>query len=177
MTVTVESALNSVHASAERLRDSVQDLVLIAVEDRPRGTEIHLTTLVHDAALDLAAEAEQAAGALRTSGHGPDVSRPASRRVARCQARVNILGTVLVRELAAPERLTELAALGAGRGREAGAWAAEIIRCIETCQYLLWTDVEPALLRYWQELADSTGRTRAPVTDADPRVKDSHDAY
>jgi hypothetical protein len=177
MNVTVESALNSVHASVERLRDSVQDLVLIAVEDQPRGTEIHLTTLVHDAALDLAAEAEQAAGALRTSGHGPDVSRAAtSRQVARCQARVNMLGTMLVRELAAPERLTELAALGAGRGREAGAWAGEIIRCIETCQYLLWTDVESALLGYWQELVESTGRTRAPVTDADPRVKDSHDA-
>lgn len=178
MTVTMESALNSVHASVERLRESVQELVLMAVEDRPRGTELHLTTLVHDAALDLAAEAEQSAGALRPDDPGTDMSRAVTaRHVGQCQARINVLGAVLVRELAAPQRLTELAALGAGRGREAGAWAGEIIRCIETCQHLLWTDVQPALLGFWRELADTTNRTcaPAPVTELE-REGHSHDA-
>ena len=163
MTVTVESALNLVQASAERLREAVQQLVLIAVEDRPRGTELHLITLVHDAALDLAAEAEQATGALQPDGRGEGMSRTAaSRQVIDCQASINVLGAVLVRDLAAPERITELAAFGTDHGREAGAWAEEIIRCIETCQHLLWTDVQPALLSYWRELADMTNRTCAP---------------
>jgi hypothetical protein len=163
MNVTVESALNSVHASAERLRKSVQELVLIAVEDRPRGPELHLTTLVHDAALDLAAEAEQIAGALRPDRAGEGTSRDvAARQVASCQARVNALGALLVRELVIPGRMNDLTAFGREHGREAGAWAAEIIRCIETCQYLLWADVQPTLLGYWRELADMTNRTCAP---------------
>ena len=177
MTVTAESALSLVRASAERLREAVQELVLIAVEDRPRGPELHLITQVHDAALDLGAEAEQAAGALPLDGDGGGESRAAAaRHVAECHVRVNVLGAVLVRELAAPERITELAALGADHGREAGSWAEEIIRCIETCQHLLWTDVQPALLGYWQELADMTRRTWAPATETKlEREGHSHD--
>jgi hypothetical protein len=163
MIVTVESALSSVQASAERLREAAQELVLIGVEDRPSGTEFHLVTVVHDAVLDLAAEAEQATVVLRPDEGGEGVSRTAiSRRVAECQDRINSLGAVLIRELAAPERINELAALGKDHGREAGAWAEEIIRCVDTCQHLLWTDMEPALLGYWQELADTTKRTGKP---------------
>lgn len=161
--MTAESALAAVHTSARQLREAVQDLVLIAVEDRPRGPELHLTTLVHDAALDLAAGADQVTGALGAGGSGACMSGAAtSRHVADCHAGVNALGAVLVRELAAPDRMTELAALGRDHGREAGAWGEEIIRCIETCQHLLWTDVQPALLGYWRELADLTNRTCAP---------------
>ncbi len=161
--MTAESALAALHTSARQLREAVRDLVLIAVEDRPRGPELHLTTLVHDAALDLAAGAEQVTGALQGEGSGegrPDAAT--SRRIAECHAGVNALGALLVRELAAPNRLTELAALGRDHGREAGAWGEETIRCIETCQHLLWTDVQPALLGYWRELADLTNRTCAP---------------
>ena len=164
MTVTIESALTSAHASTGRLREAVRELALIAVEDRPRGTEVHLVTVVHDAALDLAAEAEQAEAALRLEPVADGLTRSwsVSRAVADCQAHVNEFGGVLVRELAAPERLSELAVFSRERGREAGAWAGEIVRCIETCQHLLWTDLEPALLCYWQELADTTIRTREP---------------
>jgi hypothetical protein len=164
MTVTIESALTSAHASAGRLREAVRALALIAVEDRPRGTEVHLVTVVHDAALDLTAEAEQAAAALQLEPLAGGISRTvsASRAVADCQAHVNALGGVLVRELAGPERLSDLAVFSHERGREAGAWAGEIVRYIETCQHLLWTDMEPALLCYWRELADTTNGTREP---------------
>jgi hypothetical protein len=161
MIVTVQSALTSVRASAERLCEAVQELVLLAVEDRPCGTELHLVTLVHDAALDVAAEADWVIDVLRADGPGGRTSgTTTSRHIAECQARINVLGATLVRELAAPERITELATLGADHGREAGAWADEIIRCIETCQFLLWTDMQPELLGYWQELADKISQTR-----------------
>ena len=163
MTVTVESALSAVRAAAGRLHEAVQELLLIAVEDGPRSIELHLATIMHDAALDLAAEAEQAAGALGEDGLREDMRRAvAAQQVAQYQARINMLGAVLVRELASPERITGLAALGADRGREAGAWAEETVRCIETCQHLLWTDVQPALLGYWRELADLTNGSCAP---------------
>jgi hypothetical protein len=155
MTVTAESALSAVQAAAGRLHQAVQELLLIAVEDGPRDIELYLATITHDAALDLAAEGEQAAGVLAQDGPGEGLSGvAAARRVAQYQARINMLGAVLVRELASPERITGLAALGAGRGREAGAWAQEIVRCIETCQHLLWTDVEPALAGYWEEIIE-----------------------
>lgn len=178
MTVTVASALTSVHGSAERLREAVQQLVLIAVEDGPRGTELHLTTIVHDAALDLAAEAEHATAALGPRWEADGVSRAAaSHRVRAYQACVNRLGCVLIGELATAERLHYLAALGTDHRREAGAWAEEIIRCIETCQHLLWTDVQPALLGFWQEFTDLTDRTCAPATDPElEREGHSYDA-
>lgn len=177
MTVTIESALNAVHASAQRLHERVQELVLIAVEDRPARLELHLATLVHDAALDLAAEAEQATEALRPDERGGDVPRATtSQQVAHCQERVNVLGAVLTRDLASPQRITELAALGKDRGREAGAWAEEIIRCIETCHHLLWTDVQPVLLGYWRELAQAVDQSCAPHGTSSWKGKGSHDA-
>jgi hypothetical protein len=163
MTVTVESALSAVQTAAGRLHQAVQELLLIAVEDGPRGIELHLATIVHDAALDLAAEGEQAWALLQPGGRVSNVSRTVTaRQLAEYQAGVVALGAVLVRELAVPERLTDLTALGRDHGREAGAWAGEIIRCIETCQHLLWTDLQPALLDYWRELADLTDGSRAP---------------
>jgi hypothetical protein len=155
MTVTVDSALSAVQAAAGRLDEAVQELLLIAVEDGPQGIELHLATIVHDGALDLAAEAEQAAGALAHDGPGEGAGHAAAAwRVARYQACISVLGAVLVRGLASPERITGLAALGAGRGREAGAWAEEIVRCIETCQHLLWIDVQPTLASYWEEITE-----------------------
>jgi len=148
--MTTESALSSVHASARRLHEAVGDLLLMAVEDQPRGTEVHLVTIVHDAVLDLAGEAEQALALLKAD-------------VAGGQERINALGDVLVRELACPERLADLAGLGAERGREAGAWAGEIVRCIQACQRLLWTDMQPALLIYWREIAGTARRAGAPA--------------
>ncbi len=163
MTVTVESALSAVQASAGRLHEAVQELLLIAVEDGPRGIELHLATIMHDAALDLAAEGEQAWAAVRS--RGPDHDRPRAgtpQQLVECQARINALGAVLVRELAVPERINHLTALGRDYGREAGAWAEEIVRCIQTCQDLLWTDVQPALLGYWRELAEAVGQATPP---------------
>jgi hypothetical protein len=160
MTVTVRSALSEVEASARRLRDLVRELLLTAVEDQPHSVQVHLVTVVHDAALDAAAEAEQAAAAVGPERMTND-ARPhaaTSQAVARCQRHITSMGEVLVRQLAAPELLNDLAVLGRERGREASAWAAEIMRCIQACQIALWTDVGPALLAYWQELADITDR-------------------
>jgi hypothetical protein len=158
MTVTVQSALTEVQASTRRLRDLARELVLTAVEDQPRNCEVHLVTVVHDAALDAAAEAEQTAAAVspeRCTPGGPPRT-PASLAVAQCQRHVTLLGEVLVRRLAAPEILNDLAALGRERGREVAAWVREVLRTIQSCQLALWTDVQPALLAYWQNLADRT---------------------
>lgn len=161
--MTVQSALASVQLGTGRLAEAVRELVLIAVEDRPRGSDVHFLTVIHDAALDLAAEAEQAAAAVRPECRSDGISlAEASRAVADCQAHVNTMGALLVRELTTPARLDDLTVFGRNRGREAGAWATEISRCIESCQLLLWTDMQPALLGYWQELADLTQRTRSP---------------
>jgi hypothetical protein len=161
MIVTVQSALSEVQASAQRLRELVRELVLTAVEDQPRNCQVHLVTVVHDAALDATAEAEQAAAALGLEQAAnmapPHTATP--QEVARCQRHVTLLGAALVRVFAAPEMQNDLAALGRERGREVSAWVREISRCIQACQIALWTDVQPALLGYWRELADITGRS------------------
>jgi hypothetical protein len=160
MTVTVQSALGEVRAAARRLRELGRELVLTAVEDQPRNCQVHLVTVVHDAALDVAAEAEQADAAM--DEEEPRTGPPASpsQAVAHCQHHVTMLGAVLVRELAAPELMNDLSALGREHGREVSAWVGETIRCIQACQIALWTDVQPALLDYWRELADITDRRR-----------------
>lgn len=152
MTVTVQSALSAAVSATRRLRDATRELVLIATEDQPQGCQAHLITVVHDAVLDVAAEAEQADTALR-QGNGAGA-------VVRGQEHLTRLGALLVRDLAAPERLDDLVALSRDYGREAGAWAGEIIRSMHGCQQLMWTDVQPALLGYWQELADINDRSR-----------------
>jgi hypothetical protein len=157
MTVTVQSALSEVQASSRRLREVARDMVLTAVEDQPRNCQVHLVRVVHDAALDAAAEAEQADAALSAERTAEDTP---PHPVARCQHHVTLLGAALVRELAAPELLNDLAALGRERGGEVSAWAGEIMRRIQACQLALWTDTQPALLAYWQELADTTDRSR-----------------
>jgi hypothetical protein len=157
MTVTVESALSDVRASARRLSELTRELVLTAVEDQPRHCQVHLVTVVHDAALDVAAEAEQAADAMSRE----DVPQAAPQMVARCQHHLTSFGEALVRKLAAPEFLNDLAALAAEHGGEVRAWVAEIRRCIQACQLALWTDAQPALNGYWQELADTN---RSPMS-------------
>jgi hypothetical protein len=162
MIVTVQSALSEVQASAQRLRELVRELVLTAVEDQPRNCQVHLVTVVHDAALDATAEAEQAAAALgleQTANIAPPHTAT-PQAVAHCQRHVTSLGAALVRDLAAPEMQNDLAALGRERGREVTAWVREMSRRIQACQIALWTDVLPALLGYWQELADTTDRSR-----------------
>jgi len=156
MTVTVQSALSEVQASARRLRDLMRELVLTAAEDQPRDCQVHLVTVVHDAALEAAAQAEQADAAL--SQPAPPGST-AAQAVAHCQHHVTLLGAALVRELAAPELLNDLAGLGREHSGEVSAWVREVNRCIQACQVALWTDVQPALLGYWRELADITGRS------------------
>jgi hypothetical protein len=164
MTVTVQSALSEVEASARRLRELVRELVLTAVEDQPRNCQVHLVTVVHDAALDATAEAEQAAAAIGLEQAAATARPPAAtpQEVAHCQHHVTLLGAALVRQLAAPEMQNDLAALGRERGREVNAWVREISRCIQACQIALWTDVQPALLAYWRELADITDRNCVP---------------
>jgi hypothetical protein len=159
MTVTVQSALTEVQASARRLRETARELVLTAVEDQPRNCQVHLVAVVHDAALEVADQAEQADAAVGPQDGDGVPPRPAAQAVAHCQRHITMLGAALVRGLAAPEMQNDLAALGRERGREVSAWVREISRCIQACQLALWTDVQPALLAYWQELADHTDRT------------------
>ena len=124
MTVTVQSALTEVQASARRLRELVRELVLTAVEDQPSNCQAHLVMVVHDAALDATAEAEQAAAALDLE-QTADIAPPHAvtpHEIAHCQHHVSLLGAVLVRQLAAPELLNDLAVLGREHGREVRAW-------------------------------------------------------
>jgi hypothetical protein len=163
MTVTVQSALTEVQTSARRLREVAGELVLTAVEDQPRNCQVHLVAIVHDAALEVADHAEQAAAAVSPPDGEGAPPRPTSQAVAHCQRHVTLLGVALVRQLAAPEMQNDLAALGRERGREVSAWVRETSRCIQACQIALWTDIQSALLGYWQELADIT--TRSCVSD------------
>jgi hypothetical protein len=156
--VTTQSALASVQASAGRLAEAARELVLIAVEDQPSGVKVHLADAVSDAALELISHAEQAAAAR----NGVDGSRrAASLAVLATQAHINRLGTVLVSELAAPERLAELARFGSRYGRESTAWAGEVVRCVQTCQQLIWEDLQPTLLAYWEDITDTDRDTQS----------------
>jgi hypothetical protein len=161
MTVTVQSALTEVQDSARRLRDVTRELVLIAVEDQPRNCQVHLVAVVHDAALDVAAEAEQADAAIAremtAKATAPQVTT--AHAVASCQHHVTLLGAALVGQLAAPDVLNDLATMARERDREVSAWVAEVNRCIQASNVSLWTDMQPALLGYWRELADITDRS------------------
>jgi hypothetical protein len=155
MTVTVHSALTAVQASVGQLRKAAGELVLVADEDAPRGGRHHLVDVVRDAAVELAGEAAHVSAALEGPGTSGGVGRPGPSAVARCQAHVNTLGTILVQQLAAPELLVGLAGMKRGQGHEVGAWAAGAVRCVKACQRAIWADLQPALLGYWIELIEA----------------------
>ena len=159
MTVTVQSALTEVQASARRLREIAGELVLTPVEDQPRNCQVHLVAVVHDAALEVADQADQAEVVMSPQDGDGTPPMPAEQAVAHCQSHVTSLGAALVRALATPDMHNDLAALGRERGREVSAWVREVSRRIQACQIALWMDVQPALLAYWRELADITGRS------------------
>jgi hypothetical protein len=148
MTVTVQSAYTELAAAVRRLRDITHELELIAVSDHPRGGDVALVDQVANAALEVSGAAEETA----TAFHDTTTTGGAS-TVALCQKHVLTLGQILVGRLAAPERLAELDALGAEHGREAGAWAGEVVRSVHSCQQSLWSDVLPALFAHGQETA------------------------
>jgi hypothetical protein len=168
MTMTMQSSLTEVQASAGRLREVAGELVLIAVEDQPRDCDVHLVTVVHDAAMSVAAEAEQAASLVCGEELACGSATARSRAIAQCQQHVLATGATLARDLAAPELLSDLTALARERGGEVSAWVREVSRCIQACQVALWTDVQPALLGFWRELAEFTDRSSLrPAPDAD----------
>jgi hypothetical protein len=113
-----------------------------------------LVDMVRNAAVEVAGEAAQASAAVQGSGlrwgAGPSA-------VACCQAHVNSLGSVLVQQLAAPKQLAGLAGPGDSQGCEIAKWAAEVARCVQACQRVVWTDLQPALLGYWIELIEANG--------------------
>jgi hypothetical protein len=166
MTVTTTSALYALAASTRRLREAARELELIAVEDRPRRGDLHLVDVVQNAAFEVTGAAEHVVSALRTTGSTAGAHPLA---VANCQHHVTALGAVLVRDLAAPHRLAELGVLGRRHGPEAGAWAGEVVRCVAACQRALWTDVQPALVAYWREIAETyrPPPVTVPVAEAD----------
>lgn len=147
MTVTVQSAYAELAAAVRRLRDITRELELIAVSDHPRGGDVALVDQVANAALEVSGAAEETATAFH------DTTTGGASTVALCQKHVLTLGQILVGRLAAPERLAELDALGAEHGREAGAWAGEVVRSVHSCQQSLWSDVLPALFAHGQETA------------------------
>jgi hypothetical protein len=147
MTVTVQSAYTELAAAVRRLRDITHELELIAVSDHPRGGDVALVDQVANAALEVSGAAEETATAFH------DTTTGGASTVALCQKHVLTLGQILVGRLAAPERLAELDALGAEHGREAGAWAGEVVRSVHSCQQSLWSDVLPALFAHGQETA------------------------
>jgi hypothetical protein len=154
MTVTVQSALSEVQAAVRRLRDLTRELVLTAVEDQPRNCQVHLLAVVHDAALAATDQAEQAAALLSSQQHQGVPPRQARRAVVDGQRCLTELGAALVRDLATPEMQNDLAALSRERGGEVTAWVRETGRCVQACQVALWTDLLPAILAYWEELAE-----------------------
>lgn len=166
MTVTVHSALTAVQASAGQLRMAAGELVLVADEDAPRGAQHHLVDMVRDAAVEFAGEAAHVFAALQGPGTSGGACLRGPSAVARCQAHVNTLGTILVQQLAAPELLVALAGMERDAGHEAGAWAAEVVRCVKACQRVIWADLQPALLGYWIELIEA--KNLDPAADDGP---------
>lgn len=170
--MAVTTALRELHAAATRLRDAIRELEVIAVEDSPRSGDVYLVEIVHHAAFELSGAAEQAVAALdpeATTGTAGGC-RSVGCTVADFHLHVNTLGTTLVRHLAGPERLAELAGLSA-YGPEPKAWSREVARGVATCQDLLWTDLLPALQACWVELVEHPPLPGPPATGPAPAFR------
>jgi hypothetical protein len=163
--MTLKAAVDQLWERAHGLRDDVQALRLVAVEDAPTGERVKLIDEVADAAEALSgwvevvvAEAARASDATRYPA-SPDRMRQA---LDDCEAALERAATGFLEGLAGSGRVDELTTLASRGGRELRAWVASVKQAIDPVHPSLWA-VRTALTAAWRELAERVSGGPAPA--------------
>jgi hypothetical protein len=137
-----------------RWQETLEALECTVAEDRPAANDVALADCFYDAVGEALGWLAEAINAIRGTAqtvalHGD--ARLAARKLAQAHERMNLLATHHLTQLASCDRITELAELGARRGRQWQRWADAVRRslaAIPETQRAASTELAAA----WQEL-------------------------
>jgi hypothetical protein len=163
--MTLKAAVDQLWERAHQLRDDVQALRLVAVEDAPTAGRVKLVDEVGDAAEAVCGWTEAiVAEAARASDASQYPVRPDQVRQALddCEAAIERAVAGFLDGLARTGRIDELTTLTNGGGRESRAWVASVKQTIDRVHPSLW-GAGSALTAAWRELAERVPDGPAPA--------------
>jgi hypothetical protein len=164
--MALAAAFQELNEHCQVLRNSVFELRLTAVEDRPQQGEIVLVDRCGDAAEDLLGWSEEALAATvegcQAATTAPvDLDR-ARRALATAQDRFNRIGRKFWSELSSYQEMSELTRFGRARRGEWLGWVKSVRKALERCQPPIH-GVSQALFLCWQEIGERAGLTSVAV--------------
>ncbi len=163
--MALEATFQDLAVQFEKLRDVLCGLRLTVVEDKPSEDDAMLVEDFGDTVMDLLEGVDGASAAAnegRTAvGHPLDIER-ARRALTACHERFNRIMHHFSSDLMCYERVSELERLGRERGGEWPVWTFSVKEALDRCQPPLY-DVNQALFRCWQEIAERVGMTSVSV--------------
>jgi hypothetical protein len=165
--MAVDSAFEELARRLQALRDALVGLRLAVVEDRPLQGAGALLDRLGEAVLDLEewlGESLEAALQGRRTLQYPRDLEATREALAVCQERFQRFQRGLSTEVTSFERISDLAALEHGRGREWSGWVKSVRGSIDQCQGASH-DVNEALFLSWKEIAG------APASDKTPSLE------
>lgn len=163
--MALDATFRELTAQLRKLHDMLLALRLTVVEDKPVKGEAALVDQMEDTILDVMGSLDEclkAAGAAQKAvGHPLDLDR-ARRALATCQDQFHRIERQYSNDLAAYEKLKDLAGLGNTRRGEWLPWSGSVKDGIEQCRQPL-DGVSNALTGCWQEIAERVGTTSISV--------------
>jgi len=160
-----ESALQELARELVMLRDALRDLRVTVVEDKPVKGDSVLVDVFGDTADDIVGwleEALAAAGAAADPADGKESIEKARRALVVCHDRYDRAVRLIATELLSYERVADLTSLGRERGGKWAAWVVAVKEALDRCQPVVF-DVNRALLRSWERVADQAAGSRQGV--------------
>jgi hypothetical protein len=153
--MSLETALNGLHAKLRRLHEALLHLTITLSEDHPNG-EVSAAQRWADCAENLRGvvreSMEASRDALKAMGPPADLERIRA-ALGVCHQSYNKLAGGWIGELSSFQRVEELASIGRERGREWQAWSGAVEVSLDHCHRPL-SDVAQALLDSWREMAE-----------------------
>ena len=155
----------------QELQEVLEAVNTTVEEDRPRRKDVVVASSLGDAVLAVRGILEEsraaADDACEAVGHPLDMDR-ARRALTTCQERFHRFAAEFSHDLAAYERLADLASVAQERGRDWASWVNVVKQGLEQCQVLVEEGRE-ALFLCWQDLAERLGTASVSVQNTNIR--------
>jgi hypothetical protein len=162
--MTIEGTFADLSRRLHELQEALGGLGVTIDEDKPRGDDVALASILSDAVLaggGFLEEARQAAEEGQGAVFDPRDADLARRALILCQTSFHRFAAHFAAELCCCERLEDLKSVGR-RGQEWARWAAVAARSLEQCREQA-EEIRNALFACWQELTERTGATSVSV--------------
>jgi hypothetical protein len=172
--MTIEATFKSLLAHFGALRETLQNLRITVVEDRPLGDAVVIIDRMSDAIDDLNGwlqESSEAVGRASKAANYPIDGPCAIACISEASSRFGQLHHQWFLGLASYPQMADLAALARSRGREWRAWSDSVRQAMDQASHAM-NEIQSMLLISWQELAErlSAGSVSVRTTNIGQQI-------